>query len=406
MPIAFWLHLDPVVQEPFKKIVNDWNASHPQDTVELKTDFKRYQDPSLAVIELPDQERPCLVLSPEYLTGAMIGELQAGRVKPISEILDQKVLDSVAKIVRLTFGDDQGNLLSFPWNPSCPMGYWNMTQLKAIHEEIPETMEDLQRICLKLKNEGLPHAWTTAWFAAYLCEIPAAQGDHPLAPPDNGRGNGKAQYQFAQPWFVEHVRNLKKQVEDGLYLHNPDNNAAMDQFVEGKAIFLGQGSTHCERLKGRINSFEMQYAPLPTMVKGIDSQDKKALPLGGASIWVLNSAATQQMLSSVKAFLEHLSSIETQAYWHGITRYVPVLEELPHRMEKEYAENPLFEVVADQTIRGKIGKYNLGIKNQNYPEVRVKLQNVLNELLDPAFPADEVEKRLKAFDLECNSLPG
>lgn len=403
MTIHFWqgLQQGPVL-DSFKQIVHEWNVAHAECPVQLK-DFTDYGNPVREGLAATPEDQPTLVLAPEYMTGKMMEAFGQKKVVPITDLLDKKLLLDIAEIVRRTFGDKHGNLVSLPINPACGVIYTNKDLLQKIGKDpnyVPQTIEELEQISKQLIDAKLVEAgYTCAWPAAYLVEVPAAQQDFPLVLPENGK-LGHGNYQFSKEWLVKHFLHLRQQKRDGIFLYAGKDNNSRHPFIQRKVAFFMQGSTHHPILQKEANQtslpFEVGCGPLPILVPGHPT--KYAFPLGGAAIWVLDNPPTQKMIEGVKAFLTYLASEDTQIKWHKQTAYVPVLNSLPQKLVDFHRDNPLHKAVVAQTIEAVLGTYSFGVQAPNYADARKELFDLIEKILDLQLPDDQILPLLQQFD--------
>jgi sn-glycerol 3-phosphate transport system substrate-binding protein len=64
------------------------------------------------------------------------------------------------------YSDSAGNMLSFPFNSSTPVMYYNKTQFKKAGldpEAPPKTWPELEAMAKKLQASGVKCGFTTAW---------------------------------------------------------------------------------------------------------------------------------------------------------------------------------------------------------------------------------------------------
>ena len=398
MAIHFSLGLQqgPVL-DSFKKIVHEWNIEHVDAEVELK-EYTDYGQPAKEALEKPENEQPSLVLAPEFMTGKMMEAFGKKKILPIGSLLEKESLSDIAEIVKRTFGDKEGNLVSLPFNPACGVIYTNKTLLKAMGKDpnwTPKSIEELEEVSQLLVDKKLVEAgYTFAWPPAYSMEVPAAQVDFPLVQPENGKlGYGK--YQFSAEWLTNHMLALRTQQKRKIFLYAGQTNDAKKPFVEGKVAFFMQGSTHLPLLQ-KDAKFEVGCGALPTLLPG--QKEKYAFPLGGAAIWVLNNAQTQKMLDGVRGFLNYLASKKIQERWHKETGYVPVRASIAKDLQEFYKDHPLHKAVFEQTIGARLGKYSFGIGAPNYAEARKELFDVIEKILSEKTTDEEVKTLLKEFD--------
>lgn len=405
MTIHFWHSLQPgPVSEIFHHEVDQWNRSQSQWKVELNCCSQIYSDPVHAAFSLEkNAEQPQLILGPQYAEGKLITDSGIKKIIPIGELIEHEYLDKIARIVKFTFGDKDGNLLSLPLNPACGVIFSNQDVLKKAGMDphfIPRSIEELEEICQELIQKGLVEfGYTCAWPAAYLVEIPAAQQDFPLIVPDNGRPDNERTkqwtYQFKSEWLIRHLLDLREQQKKGIFVYAGRDNNSRHFFTQGRVAFYFQGSSHNQLLDNE-SKFTLGCGELPTLVKG--QQEKYAFPLGGASVWVINSEATQTMIEGVKAFLKFLAGEDFQERWHKQIACVPVSLSLSSRLKAFYQDNPLHKAVVSQTIEAKLGRYSFGLHAPNYEAARKELFALIEKILDVNTQDQEVEGLLAEFD--------
>lgn len=403
MEICFWHGLqDGPVLNSFKQIVHEWNIEHANAQVVLK-DFPEYGTPAELALSQPDQNQPNLVLAPEYLTSTMMSALKSHKVIPINKLIDREQLNKIADIVKLTFGDPNGNLVSLPFNPACGILYTNQKLLQLIGKSpdwIPKSIEELEAVCMELVDKGIvAYGYTCAWPAAYLIEVPAAQQNLPLVYPDNGK-LGYGEYQLSQAHIKRHVFELRDQIKARIFVYSGKTNLSRKPFIEGNVAFYMQGSTHFTQLQREAaaaqNPFTVGCGPLPTLTCG--QQEKFAYPLGGASIWVLDNTTTNKMIENVRAFLTYLAQDTIQERWHKETGYVPVLKTIPEKLKEFYKDHPLHSAVVQQTLQDPLGTYSLGIHLPNYAEARKEMFELIEQIVDLKTSDEQVDKLLQDFD--------
>lgn len=385
-----------------KEIVKEYNTTHDVQVQLNSIEPQNYASAAKEALTKPLEERPNLILAPEYMTGAMQQALKDKKVISASSLLDPDKLQDIAKIVKGTFGTD-----CLPFNPACGVLYINKTLLEKSGLDPnwkPSSFEDLVDACKKIKEKTkVEQGYTCAWPEAYLVEIVLAQKNRSLLDPE---GN----YHFSQ--LKNHILDLRHLVKTGVFL--PPSTGNYDQtkesFIQGKVAFYMQGSGHASLIeKGtKEKGFELGYAPLPTLSK--DQHIKYAPPLGGAAIWVFNPSDEKEqkhdLIQDVRHFLNYLASQKVQAKWHIGTAYVPVSQSVANSLTDFYTTHPLHEAVVSQTIEGLLGENSFGIKKENYHLVRPRLYPLVHELLYLEGTQEEVahiiEEKLNTFDQECN----
>ncbi len=387
--ITFWHSLGGPPGEVLNELVSKYNASHPEEQVELVFKSQNYAQAAYETLELLPNERPNLVLAPEFMTGRL--KAASALVTPVSSLLDEEVLSEIAELVRKTFGE-----YSLPMNPSCGVLFMNQNALDAVEKQAPISIEALIAISREMMAKGIvKHGFTCAWPESYLIETVLAQRDLPLVVPNNG-AEGYGSYHLSQ--LADHLLFLWELAREGVFLFPESSryDEARIPFVREEVAFFMQGSGHFP-LISKEASFRVGCSGLPTLSLG--QKEKFAFPLGGAAVWVFNA----QPQSEVRDFLNYLASQPFQLEWHQRTAYVPVRSSLPDLLEEFFQTHPVHKAVVDQTLRAPVGVHSFGIKMPNYDQARRELYPLLSEIFQFEGSREEalslIEQRLKEFDL-------
>lgn len=406
------------------------------------TNYSLNVDNALEHLEKNDGLAPHLVLVPEYKTGDL---LTRNVTIPVGNFISQERLDDIAELVHRTFSNADNVLFSLPFNPSCGVLYINrdmLNQAGYAPHFVPRTFAELKTVSNRLVESGFAkNGWTTAWVAAYLVEIRKAQMGLPLALPNNGLDGtcdklcvnegpieigqvkaenvldqliekGLTKYGWLTAWVasylqeiqqiqkklsislahkglesfcretelgmgdIEFFRDLKEQQRTGAYIYSGNTNDSKDSFVKGLTAFYMQGGNQYQNIR-QLADFHLDVAPLPAYGEG----KKYALPLGGASFWVLNNVADR--IKEVKAVLDYFSSPDVQMEWHEKTSYVPVSKTAIERLRAEnfYQTHPVHASVVEQTLDSELGKYSLGNRIPNYAKIREEIVKTIHDFL-------------------------
>lgn len=393
MAFELWLALQGPVYDYLQLKTDEWNRSHCECQVEIKNFVSNqgYGQPADFALSKPDDEQPALVLAPEFMTSKMVQGITQKKVLPLSQILDQSELATINTLVKRTFGDINGNTLSLPFNPACGILYTNKEMLQKIGKSpdfVPKSLEELEETSRELIEKNIcPHGYTTAWPAAYLVEVPAAQQDLPLALPENGF-EGYGDYQLNSPWLIAHFKTLRREQAQKIYLYAGKDNGAKKPFIEGKVAFFMQGSSHYKSLQTEAK-FHIGCGPIPTLT--LKQKVKYAFPLGGSSLWVINSKQTQNAKKCLAAYLTFLASKDVQHRLHEETASVPITD-------PPTPNQSLHKAVLEQTVLAPLGQYSFGIHMPNYADARRDLFDLIETLLAPTTSDDDLSSLLASFD--------
>lgn len=412
--LTFWHSLGGPAAQVLQENVDRYNETHATKVQIVVIAPQEYSKAAQEALENPPQNRPNLVLVPEFLTGKF--KLKAQTTKdlvPINSLLDEENISQISEFVRTTFGN-----YSLPLNPACGVLYKNNDALQKIGKGadwVPATFEEMIQACRDLKAIGMDYGFTCAWPESYLVEAVLSQTNRPLIVPNNGV-DGYGTYQLST--LTDHVLVLWELVQEGIFLPpNPGNyDPTREPFVKGKTAFYMQGSGHFSVITKEVDDFHLGVSALPTLSMA-QPEPKHSFPLGGAAVWAFNvepnpmadSESLEQMKTGVREFLNFLASEEFQSDWHKKTAYVPVRKSLIESLKDFHQENPLHKAVVDQTINAPAGENCFGIKMPNYGDARKEIYPLLFEIFQLKGAKEEVRQaiaeKLKDFD-EKWSIPG
>ncbi len=405
--------------EQFNQIVIEWNIScNPDWQVKIRDAGSDYGNPG-KVLDLSKEDRPTFILVPEFLKPRMEAAVLKGEALSVEGLLSAETLADISHIAKRTFGSKNGHLECLPLNPSCAGMFVNQDVLSAIGRDpnkIPSSREELETVAAEIlarketliaqglldKDFGI---YTCAWPAAYLVEIPLTQKNSPLITPDNGR-QGYGQYQLVAAHDL--LMQLRDDVKKGLFIYGGQQLGSRDLFLQKKAVFYMQGLGHHPILEQLIDKQERKFnigvgvVPAP---KGLEGR-VHAVPIGGASIWVLDNSKTQNMIEGVRAFLNHLASKEVMTKWHSDTACVPVLTSTYEQFKQDgfYESHPVHKAAAQQTFEAQEGEYSFGFHAPNWADARKEIFTAIEKIIerkeDGSFvlPDEAVLALLQEFD--------
>jgi sn-glycerol 3-phosphate transport system substrate-binding protein len=221
------------------------------------------------------------------------------------------------------YADVAGNMLSFPFNASTPILYYNKDLFGAagLDPEVPpKTWPELGAAARKLRASGAVCGFTTSWPSWINIENFAAFHNLPISTMANGFGGLDAELNFNGPAMVRHIAQLVEWQATKTFDYSGRAQAAEPRFQKGECgIFLGSSATRAD-IKAN-SKFAVGYGMLPY------SPDVAGAPqnsiIGGATLWVLRDRPRDEY-KGVAKFFAYLSKPEVQAAWHQNTGYLPV----------------------------------------------------------------------------------
>jgi sn-glycerol 3-phosphate transport system substrate-binding protein len=269
-----------------------------------------------------------------------------GAVYPVFELMrDQRVaFDPNVYIPAITgyYGDIEGNLLSFPFNVSTPILYYNKDQFRLAGLDAdtpPKTWPQLAEAAGKLRAAGIACGFTTHWPSRVNIENFSAYHNLPVATAANGLAGLNAELAIDNPVLVRHLAALAEWQKTRLFDYGGRATRAEAKFYGSECgIFLGSSGTRAEILAHA--TFEVGYGLLPYW-PDIPGAPQNSI-IGGATLWVLKERPAVEY-RGVASFFAYLSRPDVQARWHQAIGYLPITQaayELT-RAQGFYERNPV-----------------------------------------------------------------
>ncbi len=263
-----------------------------------------------------------------------------------------------------------GQMLSFPFNSSTTVFYYNKDAFKAAGldpNKAPTTWPEVVTAAAKLKAAGHKCPFTTSWISWTQLESFSAWHNTLFATENNGFGGTKARLAFNSPLHVRHFENLANMARQGLFVYKGRANAADVSFPSGECAMM-TGSSGIYSRVAKEAKFAYGIAPLPyyTEVPGAPQNTV----IGGASLWVMSGKKPAEY-KGVAAFFSFLSDPQVQSASHKRTGYLPITTAAYELTEKSgfYKQNPGTDVAVTQMIR-KVTDKSRGIRLGNFVQIR------------------------------------
>lgn len=224
------------------------------------------------------------------------------------------------------YATSKGEMLSFPFNSSTAVMYWNKDMFAQIGKtEAPATIEEMADDMAALKKAGVECPLATdlspneSW---QLMEQFSAIHNQPISTLNNGYDGLDAKLAVNKTLFVKYVTDMKKWYDDGLLsLKSAKGGQSYVQaFAAGQCAItfssIGDDGTIASTQKEGMN---WGVAMLP-VYKGTE---RKNSLVGGASIWTLKGHSKDEYAGAA-AFLNWLHEPEQALFWSTHTGYIPV----------------------------------------------------------------------------------
>ncbi|RZL67834.1 MAG: sn-glycerol-3-phosphate ABC transporter substrate-binding protein UgpB [Variovorax sp.] len=290
-----------------------------------------------------------------------------------------------------------GQMLSFPFNSSTTIFYWNKDAFKAAGlptDKAPTSWPEVVAAAGKLKAAGHKCPFTTAWQGWTQLESFSAWHNVEFATKSNGLAGLDARMKINSPLHVRHIENLANMSKQGLFVYKGRGNVPEASFVSGECAMINTSSGFYGNV-AKNAKFDYGLATLPYYPDVAGAPQNTVI--GGASLWVMSGKKAAEY-KGVAKFFSFISTPEVQSASHKRTGYLPVTTAAYQLTEKSgfYNEKPGTDVAVTQMIR-KVTDKSRGIRLGNYVQVRAiedeELEGVWSGKKTAKEALDEIVKR-------------
>ena len=370
-----------------------------------------------AVAAFRARQHPHIVQVFEVGTGTMMAA--EGAIYPIYQLMADFDVpfdpDAYLPAVVGYYTDPDGNMLSFPFNSSTPIMYYNKDIFAAAGldpETPPRTWAELEAAAAAIMDSGAaPCGFTTRWPSWVQLENFLALHNLPLGTRMNGFEGFDSELVLNQhEALVRHWDNLAAWQQSGAFRWaggGPGPDA-------GPLFYSGECAIMMESSAGRAGvlrnaDFNVGFGMLP-YYDDVPGAPQNSI-IGGATLWVLAGKSDEEY-EGVARFFEYLSLPEVQAAWHQATGYLPITQAAWDLGEEQgyYAANPGSDISIEQMNLNPPTENSSGLRFGNFVQIRDIISEEMEALIIGAKTgqqaADDVVRRgnalLREFEAALN----
>ena len=370
--IQWWHSMSGPLGEWVGDLAKQFNAS--QSAYRVVPTYKGQYDESMtaAIAAFRAGNAPDILQVFEVGTATMMAS--KGAIKPVGEVMTSggaKFDPSVyISAVAGYYTAPNGRMLSFPFNSSTTVFYYNKDAFKAAGldpEKAPTTWPEVFAAADKLKASGHKCPFTTSWVSWTQLESFSAWHNTLFASQNNGFGGTSARLAFNSPLHVRHFENLAKMAKNGTFVYKGRNNTPDAAFPSGEcAMMTGSSGLYARVAKDAKFKYGISTLPYYPDVKGAPQNTV----IGGASLWVM-AGKTPEKYKGVARFFDFLSDTKVQSESHKRTGYLPITMGAFKLTDASgfYKDKPGTDVAVTQMIRKTTDK-SRGIRLGNFVQIR------------------------------------
>ena len=399
--IQWWHSMGGALGEWVNDLAKDFNAS--QKDYKIVPTFKGSYDESMtaAIAAFRSGNAPHILQVFEVGTATMMAS--KGAVIPVGQVMKDagEKFDPSAYIPAVAgyYTAPNGQMLSFPFNSSTTIFYYNKDAFKAAGldpEKAPTTWPEVIAAADKLKASGHKCPFTTSWMSWTQLESFSAWHNTLYATQNNGFGGTSARLAFNSPLHVKHFENLAKMAKDGTFVYKGRNNTADAAFPSGEcAMMTGSSGLYARVAKDAKFKYGISTLPVYPDVKGAPQNTV----IGGASLWVMSGKPADHY-KGVASFFTFLSDTKVQSDSHKRTGYLPITTAAYKLTDASgfYKENPGTDVAVTQMIRKTTDK-SRGVRLGNFVQIRTIIDEETEQIWSgKKSPKEALEAAVKRGD--------
>lgn len=380
--IAWWHAMSGELGRQLEKLASDFNASQSDYRIVPAYKGNYTETVTAAIFAFRSRSQPAIVQVNEVATATMTAA--KGAIYPVFSLMrDQGEPFSLGDYLPAVSGyytDAAGNLLSFPFNSSTPILYYNKTMFRdaGLDPEVPpKTWPELGAAAKRLRDRGAACGFTTSWPSWIHVENFSAFHNSAVATRANGFAGLDAELIVNNSLLVKHIAQLAEWQKAKLFDYSGRGQSAEPRFQKGECgIFIGSSATRAD-IKAN-SKFEIGYGMMPYWpdVKGAPQNSI----IGGATLWVLRDRPREEY-KGVARFFAYLSQPGVQAAWHQNTGYLPVTRaafELT-RSQGFYERNPGSAISFEEITLNPPTENSKGIRLGSFVLIRGAIEDELEQ---------------------------
>jgi sn-glycerol 3-phosphate transport system substrate-binding protein len=378
----FWHAMTGELGSELDRLVADFNRSQPDHLIVATRKGSYTETVTSAIFAVRTHAQPAIVQVNEIATATMMAA--RGAVYPVFELMRDQGIEfnrnAFLPVISGYYSDMAGNLLSFPFNASTPILYYNKDLFRAAgldENEAPKTWPEVEAAARKLRQSGVACGFTTHWPSWVNVENFSAFHNVPIATRANGLAGFDAALTINNPLMIRHVAALAEWQKTKLFDYGGRATQAEPRFPAGICgIFIGSSAL---RANFAANSrFRVGYGMLPYW------PDVPAAPqnsiIGGATLWVLRGRPEEEYKTAAR-FFAYLSQPQVQAAWHRNTGYLPATQaayELT-RSQGFYDRNPGAALSIEQINHKPPTENSRGLRLGSFVLIRDAIEDELEQ---------------------------
>ncbi|MGM0445419.1 MAG: extracellular solute-binding protein [Bacillota bacterium] len=338
--IDFWYALSGHIQEVTLSLVEDFNETHPNITVNPvhRGSYSEVLTSSIAAYR--GGNAPHIVQVYEVGTQTL---LDSNVIKPVYELFEENDInvdwnDFIGPLKAYYSVD--GNLYSLPFNSSTPFLFYNKDAFEEAGldpEMPPKTFKEVEEYGRQLVESGVvENALTVGWPSWVLVENMHTWHGKPITNNDNGYSDHATELMINDEFGVKVFEQFKEWADEDIFTYEGREGTPNPSFLTGNSAMIITSTAYLGGFKEAAD-FEIGSGFIPH----IEGEKQGNSLIGGATLWVYDGHSDEEY-AAVTEFLNYIASVDQQVRWHKDTGYLPVTNSAVEQLDKEgwFEQNP------------------------------------------------------------------
>lgn len=390
--IQWWHAMGGPLGEKVASIADNFNKSQSDYKVVAVYKGSYPETMTAAIAAFRAKQQPDIVQVFEVGTATMMAA--KGAIYPVYQLMkDQnEKFDPKNYISAVTgyYSDSKGNLLSFPFNSSTPVMYYNKLAFQKAGldpNRPPKTWPEMEEYGQKLVAAGYKCAFTNTWPSWVHVENFSAWHGLPISTLNNGFDGTGTRLLVNTPTHQMHLGKLAEWQKNKIYDYGGRTNIAGAKFYSQDCAIMIESSGGYASVRRNAKDYEVGVAMMPYW-PAVKSAPQNSI-IGGATLWVL-SGKPKENYAGVAKFFTYLSKPEVQADWHQFTGYLPITNAAYEMTLADgfYQKNPGADTAILQMANKPMLPYTKGVR-LGY---MVQIRDVVEEELEGAISGKKTPK--------------
>lgn len=307
--LQWWHAMSGANNEVVEQLAKEFNES--QKDYKIVPVFKGTYPEALnaGIAAFRAKQAPAILQVFDAGSGVMMGA--EGAIMPAANVLKKGgyTFDKSLYLPGIVsyYSRPDGTMLSFPYNSSSPILYYNKDTFKKAGldpESPPKTWPEVFDAAKKIKSSGASACgFTSTWLTWIQTENFAAWNNVAYGSNENGLGGTDVKLEFNTPLFEKHFQAIADLAKDGTFRYGGRTSEAKQLFTSGECGILTESSGGL----GDIVKSGMNYGIGQLPYYDGEGRPQNTIP-GGASLWVFGGK-TDTEYKGIAEFFHFLAQI-------------------------------------------------------------------------------------------------